>query len=92
MYFQLEVNETLANAMRAAAELRAEIGKVINEEESRTKNRLILKELYDTNDIIGDIVARLGGFAGMLLADKAFIEADNEIKAHQEALNEKQIK
>lgn len=39
MYFPLEINELLASTMRAATELRAEIGKVINEEEYRSKAR-----------------------------------------------------
>lgn len=91
MYFQLEVNERLANAMRAAAEVRTEIGKII-EEESHIKDRLIMNELNDANDRIGDIIIQLGGFMGTLLADAAFVESDNEVKAYQEALNEKQIK
>lgn len=89
MYFPLDVNEQLANAMRAAAELRAEIGKVINEEESRSKARLILKDLYDTNDIIGDVVTRIGNFMGMLLADEVFVRSNDEIEINQKAINEK---
>lgn len=77
MYFQLEVNETLANAMRAAAEVKAEIGKVIKEEELRSENVLSLKDLYYTSDTIGDVISQIGDFMGMLLADKAFDKANN---------------
>lgn len=76
MYFQLEVDETLANAMRAAAELRAEIDKVIKEEESRVENILIITDLWAVKDDIGSIISQIGEFAGMLLANKAIDEAD----------------
>ena len=89
MYFQLEVNERLANAMRAAAEVRTEIGKII-EEESHIEDRLIMSELNDANDRIGEIIIQLGGFMGTLLAYATFVESDNEIKAHQELIDKKQ--
>nr|WP_302831805.1 hypothetical protein [uncultured Bacteroides sp.] len=79
MYFALEVNETLGNAMRAAAELRAEIGKVIKEENSLKTKRFAegqLEELYDT---IAHVIGQIGEFAGALLADKVFDEADKMI-------------
>lgn len=84
MYFQLEVDETLANAMRAAAELRAEIGKVIKEEEGRVGNILPVKDLLSLNDDIGNIIAQIGEFVGMLLADKAFDEATKIINNDKE--------
>lgn len=84
MYFQLEVNETLANAMRAAAEVKAEIGKVIREEELRSENVLSLKDLYYTSDTIGGVISQIGDFMGMLLADKAFDEANKANNSNNE--------
>lgn len=76
MYFTLEINEQLANALRAAAELKAEIAKVIKEEQSTSLNRLVLTDIIDIDDKIGDIMSRIGEFMGMLLVDKAFDEVN----------------
>lgn len=84
MYFTLEVNETLANAMRAAAELRAEIGKVIKEEEAPKTKRLVVEDLIEVHDDIGSIISRIGGFAGSLLADKVFDESNKIINNDKE--------
>jgi len=52
MYFPLEINEQLANAMRAAAEAKAEIGIFKKQEETRSEKRVCLEPVEELGDIL----------------------------------------
>lgn len=77
MYFPLEVNEQLANAMRAAAEFKIEVEKII-ECVCVDKNGTVIDdrdEFAKMSDAIGNMIVRIGYTMGVMLSDIALNEA-----------------
>lgn len=76
MYFLLTVNEQLASAMRAAAEFKAEVEKII-ECVCVDENSSVLDEQNDymkmSSDIC-DMIVRIGGTMGVMLSEAALDE------------------
>lgn len=83
MYFTLTVNEQLANAMRTAAEFKAEVEKVINGVCSEGGGPIgVQKEEYaQMSNTIGEMMLQIGGTIGLMMADTAFQEAGKAINA-----------
>lgn len=76
MYFILNVNEQLASAMRAAAEFKVEVNKIIecvcvNEDGMSVDDR---NEYEQMTDSITDMIVRIGHTMGNMIADKALDE------------------
>ena len=83
MYFTLTVNEQLANAMRAAAEFKAEVEKVINGPCSEGGGPIEIQkaEYAQMSNTIGEMMIQIGGTIGLMMADTAFQEAGKAINA-----------
>lgn len=76
MYFPLEVNEQLANAMRAAAEFKIEVEKIIecvcvDENGTVADDQDDFKEM---SDAICEMIVRIGRTMGAMLSDIALNE------------------
>lgn len=83
MYLQLEINENLANAMRAAAEFKVEVEKVINGLCSEGGGPIEIQkaEYAQMSNTIGEMMLQIGGTIGLMMADTAFQEAGKAINA-----------
>lgn len=78
MYFPLEVNEQLANAMRAAAEFKIEVEKII-ECVCGDENGAVVDDQDDfkeMSDAICRMIVRIGRTMGVMLSDIALNEVD----------------
>lgn len=76
MYLQLEINENLANAMRAAAEFKVEVEKII-ECGCFEKDGLIIDSKGDYEEMSSNIsrmIYRIGDTIGTLLSEIALDE------------------
>ena len=76
MYFTLTVNEQLANAMRAAAEFKVEVEKIIEcvcvDEDGETVDDKVEYERMSSD--ICDMIVRIGGTMGVMLSEIALDE------------------
>lgn len=73
MYFTLEINEQLASAMRAAAEFKVEVEKIIEcvcVDEGSTVSDEQNDYMKMSSDIC-DMIVRIGGTMGMMLSEIA---------------------
>lgn len=80
MYFPLEINEQLANAMRAAAEAKAEIGIFKKQEETYGEKRVDSKSVEELDEILCDVINRIASLSGCVMADSVVCESDKEIE------------
>ena len=72
MYFTLEINEQLANAMRAAAEFKVEVEKIIECVCDSTDR----KEYEQMSDDICTMIVSIGRTMGMMLSEIALDEVN----------------
>ena len=80
MYFALEINKQLANALRAAAEAKAEIGIFKKEEESENIKRTDIMEVIDELDEnLCFVITRIADLACRVICDSVIDESDKEI-------------
>jgi len=79
MYFSLEINEQLANAMRAAAEAKAEIGIFKKQEETRSEKRVCLESVEELGDILCDVMCRIASLTSSVISACAIDECNKEI-------------
>ncbi len=79
MYFPLEINEQLANAMRAVAEAKAEIGIFKKQEETRSEKRVCLESVEELGDILCDVICRIASLTSSVISACAIDECDKEI-------------
>lgn len=78
MYFPLEINEQLASAMRAAAEFKVEVEKII-ECVCVDENGLIVDDKNDyehMNDTICGMMVRIGRTMGYMITEIALDEVE----------------
>ena len=68
MYFILTVNEQLANAMRATAEAKAEIGIFKKQEEASDVKRVDILSIVELDDILCDVVCRIAGLSSSVIS------------------------
>lgn len=69
MHFQLEINEHLANAMRAAAKAKAEINIFMKSEEARDIQRIDLHSINELDETLCSIVCQIANISGWVIAD-----------------------
>ena len=74
MYFPLEINEQLANAMRATAEAKAEIGIFKKQEETRSEERISMEPLNELDEIPCDIMFRIASLTSSVISACAIDE------------------
>ncbi len=74
MYFPLEINEQLANAMRATAEAKAEIGIFKKQEETRSEERISMEPLNELDEIPCDIMCRIASLTSSVISACAIDE------------------
>ena len=79
MYFSLEINEQLANAMRAAAEAKAEIGIFKKQEEARNEKRVCLESVEELGDILCDVMCRIASLTSSIISACTINECNKEI-------------
>lgn len=79
MYFPLEINEQLANAMRAAAEAKAEIGIFKKQEEKNNITRADMASIDELDEILCDVVCRIAGLTSSVMSACAIDESNKEI-------------
>lgn len=79
MYFTLTVNEQLANAMRAAAEVIAEIGIFKKQEEASDVKRVDILSIVELDDILCDVVCRIAGLSSSVISACVVDESEKEI-------------
>lgn len=79
MYFTLEINEQLANAMRAAAEVKAEIGIFKKQEEAENIRRADIRSIDELDEILCDVVCRIAGLSSSIISACVVDESDKEI-------------
>lgn len=80
MYFPLEINEQLANAMRAAAETKAEIGIFKAREEKNNIIRADIASIDELDEILCDVICRIAGLTSSVISACTIDESDKEIK------------
>jgi hypothetical protein len=80
MYFPLEINEQLANAMRATAEAKAEIGVFMKSEEKNSTKRVSMESINELDEILCDVVCRIASLTSSVMSACAIDESDKEIK------------
>lgn len=74
MYFTLEINENLTNAMRALAEAKRELLIFQNKEESREAKRMETDDIDDIDGLLCDAMLKVGQVAGFVIANDALTE------------------
>lgn len=79
MYFPLEINEQLANALRAAAEAKAEIGIFKKQEEAENIKRADMKSIDKLDEILCDVVFRIADLSSSVISACVVDESDKEI-------------
>lgn len=79
MYFTLTVNEQLANAMRATAEAKAEIGIFKKQEEANNIKRADIRSIDELDEILCDVVCRIAGLSSSVISACVVDESDKEI-------------
>lgn len=68
MYFPLEINEQLANAMRAAAKAKAEINIFMESEKARDVKRVDLHFVNELDEILCNVVCQIANLSGCVIA------------------------
>ena len=79
MYFTLEIDEQLANAMRAAAEAKAEIGVFKKQEEMRSEKRISMESINELDEILCDVICRIASLTSRIISACAIDESNKEI-------------
>lgn len=88
MYFTLIVNERLADAIRIAVELKAQIGKIVKDEASKNQQEISAEKLTGLDETVCGIITELGSIAGSLLSKNAVCESEKEIANYQSILDD----
>lgn len=79
MYFTLEINEQLANAMRAVAEAKAEIG-IFQKSEAGS---IYAPSLDELNEVLSDAINRIANISGCVIAAIVIDESYNRINENK---------
>lgn len=79
MYFPLEINEQLANAMRAAAELKVTISSFSYKEKNIVPLRVDISRVEELDEILCNVINRIAEITGDVLADDALAESKKRI-------------
>lgn len=79
MYFPLEVNEQLATAMRAAAELKSIISFFSRTEEKISPKRIDMLLVTGLEETMCDVINRIAELAGCVLACDVVDESNKQV-------------
>ena len=79
MYFPLEIIEQLANAMRAAAETKAEIGIFKKQEETKSEERVSMEAINELDEILCNVICRIADLSSSVISTCAIDECNKEI-------------
>lgn len=79
MYFPLEVNEQLATAMRAAAELKSIMSFFSRTEEKLSPKRIDMRLVTDLDEKICDVINCIAELAGSVLASNVVDESNKQV-------------
>lgn len=69
MYFPFEINEQLANAMKAVAKAKAEINIFMKSEEARDIKRVDPHSINELDEILCSVVCQIANLYGCVIAD-----------------------
>lgn len=83
MYFALEINEQLANAMRAVAEAKAEIGMFLKAEEAKVVKSVSIKEITEVDDTLRNAIINIAMLSGCVIAGNVMDESNNRINENK---------
>lgn len=87
MYFPLEINEHLANAMKAVVTAKTEIGIFGKKEKMIKEKRVSLELVNELDEILCDAITRIASISGCVMADDVVTESCKKITNYLNAEN-----